>query len=61
METSPYYVLPLEDPDNVDKRRAEVGLQPLAEYVAYWQIKWDVEQYKKDFPKIEAKEKTPQK
>jgi hypothetical protein len=24
---------PLEDPDNVDKRRAEVGMKPLAEYV----------------------------
>ncbi len=55
--TNLYYVLPLEDPDNVDKRRAAVGLQPLAEYVSYWQIKWDVEQYKKDLMKIEAKEK----
>jgi hypothetical protein len=51
------YVLPLEDPDNVDKRRAEVGLPPLANYVSHWQIKWDVEQYKKDLPTIEAKEK----
>lgn len=47
-DTKLYYVLPLEDPDNVDKRRAAVGLQSLAEYVSYWQIKWDVEQYKKD-------------
>lgn len=52
-----YYASPLEDPDNVDKRRAEVGLQPLAEYVNQWQIKWDVQQYKKDLPTIEAKEK----
>ncbi len=56
-ETKLYYVLPLEDPDNVDKRRAEVGLQPLADYVNHWQIKWDVEQYKKDLLTIEAKEK----
>jgi len=56
-ETKLYYVSPLEDPDNVDKRRAEVGLQPLAEYVNHWQIKWDVEQYKKDLLSIEAKEK----
>ena len=48
-ETKLYYVLPLEDPDNVDKRRAEVGLQPLAEYVNRWQIKWNVEQYKKTY------------
>lgn len=43
-----YYLLPLEDPDNVDKRRAEVGLPPLADYVKQWQIKWDVEAYKKN-------------
>ena len=46
-ETKLYYVLPLEDPDNVDKRRADFGLQPLAEYVNRWQINWNVEQYKK--------------
>ena len=49
-KTQAYYVAPLEDPDNVDKRRAEVGLQPLAVYVANWDIVWDVEQYKKDLP-----------
>jgi hypothetical protein len=57
MKTKQYYVLPLSDPDSVDKRRAEVGLQPLAEYLQRWQIKWDVVQYKKDLPAIEAKEK----
>lgn len=56
-ETQIYYVSPLEDPDNVDKRRADVGLGPLAEYVSRWQIKWDVEQYKKDLPKLEEKTK----
>ena len=50
-ETKIYYVSPLEDPDNVDKRRAEVGLGPLSDYVSRWQIKWDVEQYKMDLPK----------
>ena len=50
-----YYVLPLEDPDNVDKRRSEVGLEPLAEYVKHWNIKWNIEQYKKDLPKLEGK------
>lgn len=56
-KTLVYYVSPLEDPDNVDKRRAEVGLPPLAEYISNWQIKWDVEQYKKDLPKLEEKAK----
>jgi hypothetical protein len=46
-KTNEHYVLPLEDPDNVDMRRAQVGLQPLSEYVSHWQIKWDVEAYKK--------------
>ena len=57
-ETQIHYVLPLDDPDNVDKSRAEVGLEPLANSVLHWQIKWDVEQYKKDLSSIEAKEKT---
>jgi hypothetical protein len=48
------YVSPLIDPDNVDKRRAQVGLQPLAEYVKNWDMKWNVEQYKKDLPYLES-------
>ncbi|MFP7656955.1 DUF6624 domain-containing protein [Chryseobacterium proteolyticum] len=56
-ETHAFYVSPLEDPDHVDKRRAEVGLPPLAEYVTHWNMKWDPEQYKKDLPNLEAKEK----
>jgi len=56
-KTQIYYVSPLEDPDNVDKRRASVGLGPLADYVSHWQIKWDVEHYKKDLPKLEEKTK----
>jgi hypothetical protein len=57
-ETKIYYISPLEDPDNVDLRRANVGLQPIAEYVSQWQIKWDVEQYKRDLPALENIEKT---
>ena len=41
------YVLPLEDPDNVDKRRQSVGLPPMAEYVHYFGINWNLEEYKK--------------
>jgi len=54
-ETGAWFLLPLGDPDNVDKRRAEVGLQPLSYYLNHWQLKWDVEQYKKDLPAMEAK------
>jgi hypothetical protein len=49
-----YYVSPLEDPDNVDKRRAEVGLGTLQSYINNWNIKWDVEAYKKRLPEFEA-------
>ncbi len=48
-----YYVAALEDPDNVDKRRASVNLQPLADYVKRWKIIWDVEAYKKLLPELE--------
>lgn len=51
-----YYISPLEDPDNVDNRRAEVGLEPLSKalenYFEIWHLKWDVEQYKKGLPAI---------
>ena len=32
------WILPIEDERNVDKRRANLGLQPLAEYVMTWNI-----------------------
>ena len=43
-----YYLDELEDPDNVDKRRASVGLGPLADYLQQWNLKWDVAVYKKE-------------
>lgn len=55
MEDGSYYISALEDPDNVDKRRAEMGLQPLADYVRNWKIQWDVEAYKKQLPDLEKK------
>ncbi|MET0946406.1 MAG: DUF6624 domain-containing protein [Flavobacterium sp.] len=56
--TKTQYVQPLEDPDNVDKRRSEVGLGTLSEYVKNWNIVWDVEKYKKDLPEIEEMNKS---
>ena len=47
------YVLPLIDPDNVDKRRTEVGLSPLSDYVKNWNLVWDVEKYKRELPELE--------
>jgi hypothetical protein len=56
-ETGEYYVLPLIDPENVDQRRAEVGLGTIQDYISNWGMKWDVEEYKKKLPEIEAKQK----
>ena len=52
-ETGEAYVMPLEDPDSVDIRRAEVGLSTLQEYLSGYGMIWDVEEYKKRLPAIE--------
>lgn len=54
-ETGEFYVSPLDDPDNVDKRRAEVGLGRLQDYISNWNLKWEVEKYKTQLPGLEAK------
>lgn len=46
-ETGEYYVSPLEDPDNVNERRAKVGLGPIEDYISNWDLTWDAEAYKK--------------
>lgn len=52
-KTNKSYVAPLEDPDNVDKRRKDVGLGPLSDYLHQWKIIWNVEEYKKLLPEYE--------
>lgn len=37
-KTGKYFVAPIEDEPNVNKRRAEVGLEPLQDYVKHWDI-----------------------
>lgn len=56
-QTGEPYVLPLIDPDNVDERRAEIGLENLQSYLKYYNIIWDLEAYKKQLPELEAKQK----
>lgn len=56
-ETGEAYVLPLEDPENVDKRRADVGLGSIQEYVSMWGLKWNWKEYLKQLPDIENKQK----
>lgn len=52
-KTNTYYVSALEDPENVDKRRASMNLGSLADYVKKWEIVWDIETYKKLLPELE--------
>lgn len=56
-ETDKNYILPLDDPDHVDERRAAVGLSKLQDYISRWGIVWDVEAYKKQLPELEKKQK----
>lgn len=51
------YVLPLEDPVNVDIRRAKMGLNTMQENLNRWNLTWDARVYLKNLPAIEAKEK----
>jgi hypothetical protein len=32
---------PLEDESKVDEWRKEIGMQPLADYLMHWNIKWE--------------------
>jgi hypothetical protein len=57
-DSNQYYVLPIEDPDNVDKRRASIGLPPMSEYVNYWKITWDLDKYKKELVERELQKKS---
>lgn len=57
MDDSGTYIAPMIDPDNVDKRRAAVGLGPIADYVKNWNLTWDVEAYKKQMAEWERREK----
>lgn len=43
-DTGMYSIYPIEDPVNVDKRRTEMGLGPLAEYVSNWGLTWNKEE-----------------
>lgn len=56
-ETKEPYILPLSDPENVDKRRKEMGLNTMQENMNRWSLIWDVDEYIKARPVIEAREK----
>lgn len=45
-----YFLSPVDDPDNLDKRRAKYNLDPIYSYVIEYDIIWDVDEYKKNLP-----------
>ena len=51
-KTLEFYVMPLEDPDNIDKRRSSIGLEPFAEYLSSFQLKWDAKKYIRELPAL---------
>jgi hypothetical protein len=46
-KTGQYTLSPIEDEINVNKRRAEVGLQPIEEYVKQWGIEYKAPSFEK--------------
>ncbi len=42
-----FSVFPIQNPEQVDQRRAAVGLAPLASYLKIWQISWDIDAHKR--------------
>lgn len=51
-KTMEFYVLPLEDPENIDKRRSSIGLEPFGEYLSSFQLNWNAKKYIQDLPML---------
>ena len=52
--TGKTYIYPVTDPDHIDDRRKAMGLQPIADYLKILKITWNIDEYKKLLPEIEA-------
>jgi hypothetical protein len=58
-ETKTFNVWPIFDPENVDKRRAEIGLEPMADFLSSrrFQLEWNVEEQIQRTKEFEQKKK----
>jgi hypothetical protein len=54
MQPRKYYMAPMEDPANVDKRRATLGLGTLDEYVRNWGFRWNLKNYEEGLKVLES-------
>lgn len=52
------YMVPVEDPDQLNARRACAGMIPIAEYLSYFGLSWNLEEYKMGLPALEEYEKS---
>ena len=59
-ETGELYVFPMIYPRQVNKRRAQVGLGTIEEYLSFWELEWDVESYIEQLPARKEKLKERQ-
>ena len=48
-----FYVYPIIEPEKVNERRAEVGLEPIEDYVKNVGITWDIEKHKEKTKELE--------
>jgi uncharacterized protein (UPF0335 family) len=52
-----YYVASVVDPENLNERRASIGLDPIEEHIAPLGLEWDLAKYKKRIERIESEKK----
>ena len=45
---SAYFLSPIEDPKNLDKRRKSMDLSPMKEYLGHFKLKWNLNTYLKN-------------
>lgn len=56
-ESKKFYLYPVENVDQIDQRRASVGLESIKKYLKGYNIDWDILQYKEQLPALIQKNK----
>lgn len=54
-KTGESFLFPVESPDSLDIRRANVGLNSISEFLEGMNMHWDLEKYKNSLPELEEK------
>jgi len=50
-----YYILPIDKPEKINERRAQIGLNTINEYLANWCMTWNINNYRADLLIMEEK------